>query len=80
MPQDDRSCCMYHGISVLRSLGDAIHQRNLFPKLGKIIAKANLEPTHGKPAPTPARRNPGHHTWWPFEDVERHSLFVVQDE
>jgi hypothetical protein len=42
--------CMRSGLSAFRELQDAVHQRKLFPRLGKWIATALLSPLHGKPS------------------------------
>ena len=71
--------CLRCGLSVLQELGDAIHQRKLLPKLGKLIAKCTLEAVNGKVKPTSGAQ-PTHMTWWPYEGVARAQLFVVVNE
>ncbi|MDD4964036.1 MAG: hypothetical protein PHI11_08985 [Gallionella sp.] len=67
--------CTRHGLSVFPSFNDCKHQVALLPHLGPYIGKAYLTASHGKIAETPARRNPAHMTWWPYQGVDRHSLF-----
>ncbi len=45
--------------------------------LGKKIARAELQPEHGKLS---SNENGGHITWWPYSTVQRHSLFKVVHE
>jgi hypothetical protein len=71
--------CLRCGLSVFRNAGEAIHQRELLPKLGSLIAKATLQPIHGKCKLT-AGRQPTHTTWWPYVGVNRTSLFSVIKE
>lgn len=40
--------CLRCGLSVFRELRDAVHQRQLLPKLGRFIAQAELVAEHGK--------------------------------
>jgi hypothetical protein len=59
---------------------DAVHQRQLLPKLGRFIAQAALVAEHGKTKLTKGTQ-PTHTTWWAYEGVNRHRLFsVVQEE
>lgn len=69
--------CLRVGLSLLKSLDDAIHQTGLFPKIGKIIYSANLEPQDGKCKQTKGTL-PSHATWWPFESVDRAPLFHLE--
>ncbi len=71
--------CLRCGLSVFREIRDAIHQRQLLPKLGGLIAKAELAASHGKAKLTKARQ-PSHTTWWSYEGVDRASLFSVVGE
>lgn len=68
--------CLRCGLSVFRNLRDALHQRQLLPKLGKFVARGTLAAGHGKSALTPGTQ-PTHTTWWPYIEVSRHTLFVV---
>jgi hypothetical protein len=68
--------CLRCGLSVFRDVEDAINQRNLLPKLGDKIAKGLLLDEHGKACLTKGQQ-PTHTTWWPYEGVDRASLFIV---
>lgn len=71
--------CTRHGLSVFPSLEACAHQRTLIPWLGKKIGRAVLTADHGMVADTPTK-NPGHMTWWPYPEVQRHALFQHVDE
>jgi hypothetical protein len=71
--------CLRCGLSVFRELEDAVNQQKLLPKLGSMIAIANLKATHGKACLTKGQQ-PTHTTWWPYEGVERAVLFSVVQE
>lgn len=75
----DAPKCLRCGLSVFQALGDAIHQRQLLPKLGRFIAQGTLDVEHGKIKLTPTRQ-PTHATWWPYRDVDRASLFLIVRE
>lgn len=66
--------CLRSGLSVLRSMEDAVHQTQLFPKLGKLLFQGELTPDCGQTQLTQGRQ-PTHTTWWPCEGVDRASLF-----
>lgn len=68
--------CLRCGLSVFRELRDAVHQRQLLPKLGNLIARAALLAEHGKTKMTRGTQ-PSHTTWWAYEGVNRASLFSV---
>ena len=68
-----------HGLSVFPDFASCSHQQSLFPILGKYIATARLDPSHGKIRHTPAKRNPSHMTWWPFKDLQRSLLFTLAE-
>jgi hypothetical protein len=68
--------CLRCGLSVFRELGDAVHQRSLFPKLGQWIAQAILNADHGKMMLT-AGQQPTHTTFWIYEGVDRPRLFAI---
>lgn len=68
--------CTRHGLSVFPSFDSCIHLVKLFPRLGPYVGKAGLTPPHGKIAETANTKNPAHMTWWPYEGVNRHSLFI----
>ena len=71
--------CLRCGLSVFRALEDAIHQRRLIPKLGDFVATATLDAAMGKTLLT-AGRQPTHTTWWPYEGIDRASLFSIVPE
>jgi len=72
--------CLRCGLSVFREMRDAVHQRQLLPKLGRFIAQATLVAEHGKTKRTTGSQ-PTHTTWWAYEGVNRYRLFsVVQEE
>lgn len=67
--------CTRHGLSVFPSMDSCTHLVKLFPRLGPYVGKADLTQLHGKIAETGSSKNPAHMTWWPYEGVNRHSLF-----
>ena len=71
--------CMRHGLSVFPSMSECNHTREILPHLGRLIAKAILTPNHGKIRAT-GTRTPGHMTWWPYENIARHTLFELVTE
>ena len=71
--------CLRCGLSVFREIRDAVHQRQLIPKLGNFIAQARLQTEHGKTKLTVGKQ-PTHTTWWTYEGVPRASLFSVLSE
>ena len=70
--------CKRHGLSVFPTAEDCLHQIELFPWIGQCVTAAQLEPSHGVYLETPAKL-PSHLTWWPYEGVERHTLFVATE-
>ena len=68
--------CLRCGLSVFREIRDAVHQRQLLPKLGSLIAQATLLAEHGKTKLTMGSQ-PSHTTWWAYQGVNRASLFTV---
>jgi len=72
--------CLRCGLSVFREIREAVHQRQLIPKLGSLIAQAQLQAEHGKTKLTEGKQ-PTHTTWWAYEGINRASLFsVVREE
>jgi hypothetical protein len=71
--------CMRCGLSVFRTLHDAVHLRKLFSRLGKWIAMATLSTLQRKTKLTSGSQ-PTHTTWWVYDGVERASLFSVVEE
>ena len=72
--------CLRCGLSIFREYHEAVHQRQLMPKLGDLIARATLQSEHGKVKLTRGTQ-PTHTTWWSFHGVNRASLFsVIREE
>jgi hypothetical protein len=71
--------CGACGLSVMLSLEDARHHRDVLPWLSKFVSRGTLCREHGKTMPTPSDTYPTHAEWWPYEGVERHTLFTVVD-
>ena len=71
--------CLRCGLSVFLEMGDALHQRRLLPKLGRLTARGTLGADHGKTKLTTGRQ-PTHTTWWPYRDVDCASLFTIARE
>jgi hypothetical protein len=71
--------CLRCGLSVFQELGDAIHQRRLLPKLGRLIARGEVFAQHGK-IKLATGKQPTHTTWWAYRDVNRASLFSIVPE
>ncbi|WP_124515860.1 hypothetical protein [Burkholderia ubonensis] len=68
------AACKRFGLSVFPKKSDCEHAMRLIPAIGTYAAKATLEAAHGEIADTHSTL-PNHQTWWPFEDVDRASLF-----
>ncbi len=71
--------CLRCGLSVFRNREDAEHLHKLFPRLGKFIARGELQELHGRVKLTIGRQ-PTHTTWWAHEGVVRHAPFVDVEE
>lgn len=71
--------CLRCGLSVFQEIRDAIHQRQLLPKLGRLIAQGMLSAEHGKTKLTTGKQ-PTHTTWWPYRDTDRASIFSIAPE
>lgn len=69
--------CLRCGLSVFRDRNDAEHQSRIYPKLGKIIGKAVLQPAHGT---TKQTGKPTHTTWWMVTGVDRAAAFTSFEE
>lgn len=68
--------CQARGLSVYTELVDAENRAKLYPGSGAYIAEASLNGTDGVVQPTPNNRTPdSHHTWWPYDGVDRAVLF-----
>lgn len=77
--------CQRCGLSVHAEQKDAVALFRFFAqkhgrhgtRMGNLVARLKLEPSHGKVKPTPRPSRPdSHHTWWPFRDTNRASSFV----
>lgn len=66
--------CESKGLSVFGKIDDARHYADLYPHVGDKFCIGTLEPHHGKTLATPRHRN-SHVTWWPYDGVNRPSLF-----
>jgi len=77
MPKADP--CMRAGLSVMQTEEDAVHQAEMFPGLGHLIAVGTLEPQHGKAMLTQGKV-PSHTTWWSYKDVVREAPFQLHLE
>ena len=71
--------CLRCGLSVFRACADAEHQYRAYPRLGKFIAKGELQPEHGVTKLTQGRQ-PTYTTWWSYEGVDRAAIFVSVEE
>lgn len=78
-PKDD--FCLRCGLSMFPTVASATNQyrhlRELFGdglRIGPLVAEGEL---HAKDGKTKQTSKPPHETWWPCEDVDRHSRFVV---
>jgi len=72
--------CEAAGVSVFRDDKDAKHYIDKYPYTGNMIAKGTLSSDHGMVKPTARSLNGkknSHTTWWPYESVNRPSLFSV---
>ncbi len=67
--------CKRCGLSIFDNWEGANAARLNFPALGEHIACGNLNAVHGKIMQTGA--NPHHCTWWPYDGLDRLSLFEV---
>jgi hypothetical protein len=77
---DGLGACTRHGLSVYLAEKHCQHAITLLPRLGPFIVAADLTPQHGVVMPTPSKRFPHHHTWWPPEGLTRHTLFAKVSE
>lgn len=69
--------CQSNGVSVYADRRDAEHNLKVFPGSGGThIVEAALSGNDGVVAHTPNQKRPdSHHTWWPFNGVDRAALF-----
>lgn len=66
--------CHRCGISVFQQEADARNTAKLFPTMGTLIARGQLDPPHGKIKQTGKL---SHHTWWPPAGLVRHMFFEI---
>lgn len=71
----DQACTRF-GLSVFPSKAHCEHMLEVFPQNGNYVAEGKLATNHGQIADTPSKRFPAHKTWWPFEGVQRTSMFA----
>lgn len=72
--------CKGCGLSVFTSKRDAEQLLNRVQGLrvlGKFVAIATLDESHGKLKPTPTRVRQSHHTWWSPVGIIHATLFKV---
>lgn len=67
--------CLARGLSVYTNIADAQNYVKLYPNKGTYVAQATLNNTDGHVSATPSKGN-SHHTWWPFDGVDRKALFT----
>lgn len=68
--------CMRFGVSVFPTKQACEHMLELFPDNGSYVSSGALQPSHGRVADTPTGNFPLHQTWWPYEGLQRETLFV----
>jgi hypothetical protein len=68
--------CLRRSLSVYTALADAEHRRRLTPKLGRLVARATLDESHGKMKHTGGQKS-SHTEWWPCEGIDRKAGFTV---
>lgn len=57
------NACLRLGLSTLRDLSEARHLTRLFPRLGSLVYKGELDNSHGLSKLTSSRKSPSHTTW-----------------
>jgi hypothetical protein len=68
--------CLRRSLSVYTQFADAEHRRRLTPKLGRLIAQATLDQSHGNTKHTGGQKS-SHTEWWPCEGIDRKASFCV---
>lgn len=71
-----RGACLRFGVSVFPDKQACEHMLSVFPANGNYVAVGTLTPVHGMVADTPSNQFPLHRTWWPYEGVQRETLFA----
>ena len=70
------SACQRCGLSVSRTLADALHIRSLFRRMGNYFVAGELRAEYGCVKMTPGP-SPGHSTWWPCMGINRADIFKI---
>lgn len=70
--------CRGHGLSVMRSIEDAISLKKRASGY-KAIAVGNLSEDHGVVLDTPSDAHQSHVTWWPYREVAPEVLFEITE-
>jgi len=77
---DRGKVCEAAGVSVFRDDTDARHYMDKYPWTGDHLARGELRPEHGitkLTARVVGGRKNSHTTWWPYENVNRPSVFSI---
>lgn len=70
--------CRRASLSIFATYRQAAHRKNLSPRLGSHIARANLTEAHGLISP---QNSTGHMDWWAYSGMANPNDFsVVTDE
>lgn len=74
-PSTRLECCR-HALSVQPTLQGVETLRGLFPRRYATapVARLDVRREHGMIAPTPNKKNPEHHSFWPYEGTDRTAL------
>lgn len=70
------NACLRFGLSVFPTKQACEHMLEVFPANGNYVSTGTLAAVHGVIANTPTGNFPAHQTWWPYESVQRETLFV----
>lgn len=68
--------CLRFGVSVFPTKQACEHMLEVFPANGTYVSTGTLGSAHGMIAHTPTGNFPVHQTWWPYDSVQRETLFV----
>lgn len=77
--QKDQDFCMRCGISTFDKPERAKEFSERVPAFRKAHLAKGLVPEDAGKIKKTEERAPGHHTWWPYSDVDRKSYFVISD-
>lgn len=73
-----RAGCMAYGLSMWTSEEDAHHAQELFRYAARWhIFRGEVTPNDGRLAPTPARNQSAHHTFWSYDGVNLMVKFAL---